>query len=204
MVTNKNLLTILVLLISIVSYSFRCNKGINCTENIYSFNLGVMAVPDKDSIHVADTVWLEITEPTNLKDIKSGSNVDYGGAENLGSVISFHQLSSSKEFTIPAAGKFGYMLKQGREISSLDPNFERQYLFSEEGQYYRFKIGVIAKEKGTFRLFFSNAANVYTKRNKCLKASFSINFKNTDQHYYLSPTYQGGNLVGGDYYFKVY
>ena len=49
-----------------------------------------------------------------------------------------------------------------------------------------------------------NAANFYRKSYACTKAFFTINFIQTNQHYYLNPNFQGGPTpVGGDYYFKV-
>lgn len=133
-----------------VNSSFRCNKGIDCTENIYSFNLGIKAYPDKDSSEVGDTLWLEVNEPTTLKDFRSGNDIDYSGAENLGSVISFHELSTDRQLTIPAIAKFNYNLQKGVERNVLDPSFEKQYLFIEEGKFYKFKLGLIAREKGIF------------------------------------------------------
>jgi hypothetical protein len=193
------------LLISYLGIWASCNKSFDCAENVYSFGLGIRAYPDKDSIHVGDTVWFEINEPTTLKDLQSGTDVDYSGAENLGSFVSFSELVNADPKWIDAASKFSFKLNQGSDVTSANFGLGREYIFDERNGRYVFKLGIIPKQNGIFSILFSNAANVYRNNNKCPKASFGLNFVNTDQHYYLSPFYTGGPTpVGGDYYFKVY
>ena len=80
----------------------------------------------------------------------------------------------------------------------------REFQFVQQNDRYLFKLGIIPKEVGVFGVGFSNAANVYRKNDACTKANFTINFKGTNQHYYLNPNFQGGPPpTGGDYYFKV-
>jgi hypothetical protein len=183
-----------------------CNKNINCTENIYSFNMGIKAYPSRDSMNVGDTVWLEVNEPTTLNDVQTGRTIDYSGTANLGSAIGFQALSSlSGQFTVESVQKFDFVLSQGVEVINRSPGLYKEYFFDEVNKRYIFILGVIPKEKGIFSVVFSNAASVYRKNDKCTKANFTLNFKNTDQHYYLNPNFQGGPTpVGGDYYFKVY
>ncbi len=195
----------MVLAICLVNYSFRCNKPFGCAGAVYNFEMGIKAFPDKDSIHIGDTVWLLIDEPTTLKEVQTGRVIDYSGAANLGSAIGFQTFSLDRgQFTVDAAQKFNFSIVQGVETANVNPALYHEYLFSEVNNRYIFKLGVIPKEKGLFRLVFSNAANVYRKNDKCTKANFTLNFNNTNQHYYLNPNYQGGTFVGGDYYFKVY
>ena len=150
---------------------------------------------------IGDTVWFEVNTPSLLKDV-NGQMVDYSTAANLGSAVSFHALSEDKQFTIKSVNKFAFLLKEGTQLRITDDLIE--YNFSEKNGNYVFKLGIIAKEKGTYGLIFSNAANVYRNNDKCTKASFNINFHNTNQHYNLNPNFQGGPIpVGGDYYFKV-
>lgn len=200
---GNNLIIAAALLLCLVNSGFQCRKSFGCAGTLYNFKLGVKAYPDTETVIADDTIWLEINEPTTLQDIRTGRDINWSNAANLGSVLSFHQLSNQNEFTVKAADKFDFHLVNGTKLNSIDPSFEREYRFDEKNGYYLFKLGVIPKEKGTFRLFFSNAANVYLRNDRCSKSNFIINFRDTDQHYYLSPTYQGGNLVGGDYYFKV-
>lgn len=204
MFASKNLYIALMLIICVMSYSFQCQKKLGCQETVFNFQMGIKAYPDKDTINVGDTIWLEIIEPVTLTDVQTGRTVDFSGAANLGSALAFHKLSTDNRFTIPAADKFMFLLQKGEQVASLDPSYGRQYLFVEETGTYLFRLGIIPKESGVYSILFSNAANVYRKNDECTKAAFGLNFKNTNQHYYLHPFYTGGPTpVGGDYYFKV-
>lgn len=189
-----------------MSLQFQCKKGIGCSGSVYSFALGLKAYPDQDSLHIGDTIWLEVDALTTLTDLQTGQEIDYSGAANLGSAIAFQALSrETGQFTIDAVEKFNFILIYGREIGNRSPSLYKGYNFAEVNGRYVFKLGLIPKEKGIFGLIFSNADNVYRKTDNCTKASFGLTFKNTNQHYYLNPNFQGGPTpVGGDYYFKVY
>lgn len=169
----------------------------------YKFELGIRAYPDSESINVNDTIWLEINEPTTLMDLNTRKEINYGNAANLGSAIAFQKLSGTNEFNVKAADQFNYRLIEGVETNNADPSALREYLFQEKNGLYLFKLGVIPKNSGTFRLFFSNAANVYRNNDNCTKAFFILNFKNTNQHIYLFPGLVDSLSGGGVYYFKV-
>lgn len=200
----KLLRVVIPIFIGMTTIFSTCKKRFGCADNVYSFQMGIKAYPNYDSIKVGDTLWFDLKEPTTLEDVQTGKIINYSGAENLGSNLSFLKLSLSNSFNIKAADMFDYVLIAGFETKSMDVNFEKEYLFEESNHSYAFKLGVIPKSKGTFVILYGSAANVYRKSDKCTKASFSYYFTNTDQHYYLNPNYQGGPLLkGGDYYFKV-
>jgi hypothetical protein len=54
--------------IVLVSMHATCNKRLDCARTVYGFELSIKAYPNKDSVRVADTIWLEIYESTTLKD----------------------------------------------------------------------------------------------------------------------------------------
>jgi hypothetical protein len=204
MVTKRAHIVSILLLIGIASLQFQCNKGLRCAETVYGFGISIKAYPDNEILKIGDTLWFDINEATTLKD-GTGNMVDYSGAVNLGCVVNFDRLSPANQFTEASADRFRFLLNKGQQTQSIDATFAREYLFREENGLYLFQLGIIPKDTGTFRVLFSDAANVYRKQDKCTKATFSLLFKNTDQHYYLSPFYNGDtSLVGRDYYFKVY
>lgn len=200
MAINKLTVLCLLLMISAIGLNFQCKKKIGCADTIYNFELGVKGFPDLDSVNIGDSIWFEINSPTQFKDI-NGQLVEYNNAGNLGSSISFYALSNLGQFTVKSVNKFNYSLIEGVQKRITDDIIE--YTFSEKNGAYQFKLALIAKEKGIYSIIFSNAANVYRINDKCTKANFIINFKNTNQHYYLNPNFTGGTPVGGDYYFKV-
>jgi len=175
-------------------------------EQCIAFHSILQPIPIGTAFNLGDTIWVEINEPTILKDYFTGQMIDYSSAANLGSAIAFQKYSPvSGLFTIDAAQKFSFSIANGRETSNTDVNLYHEFLFSEINGQYRFKLGIIPEDTGIFRFFLGSAANVYRTGNRCTKASFAMYFKNINQHYYLNPNFLGGPVArGGDYYFKVY
>lgn len=60
-----------------------CGKFICTDSNTYSFQINMQVTPDKDSIHVNDTLYLEASVPTTFTDMRSGKQVDFSNAQNL-------------------------------------------------------------------------------------------------------------------------
>lgn len=166
-----------------------CKCRTNCTELQYTFDIGCVAYPDMDSIKIGDTIWLEINVPVNLKDERSGINVNYSRAVNLGTAIDILKIKPgtvSIPGSVPSAKSFDYYLVKGTfEPKTVNGDRIKEFLFIENNRYYQFKVGFIPKEKGAFIIAPGNAANVYRKNNKCTKAGFLISFEDTDQHLYL-------------------
>lgn len=185
-----------------------CRK--NCVETSYSFNISARAYPDKDSIHVGDTLWLEVNAPTTLHDNLSGTTVDYSGAENLGTAVKLLSInggSLSDPGTSYVMDSFDFVLQIGRAYSS--DQFANNYLYEGVNNEYKFRLAVIPKRTGTFCLGISDATNVYRNKNKCTKASFITNYNETNQHLYLylnsRPGYDISNYERTHLYcFKVY
>jgi hypothetical protein len=183
-----------------------CNKtGLDCAQVKYSFDLPVKAYPDKDSISINDTIWLEINESAYFKDKGSGQVIDYSGAENLGTALAFGEYNKDLEsWTNESPSSFDLILKEDVGKLVNQTSIDVEYIFSENNKRYKFLLGVVPKKKGLFSLLFSNSNNTYRKADKCTKASFDIYFANTNQHYPLNPFYiPGTNPLGGDYYFVV-
>lgn len=185
-----------------------CKKGeLGCANTVYNFQLFADVFPDKDSVHIGDTIWLEVNSTTMFRDINSNVVVDYSHAMNLGSAIGFGEYSIINN-PIFAANSFRDILLTGSNVNN--PNIEqiREYLFSEQNNRYVFKLGIVAQQPGIFGIGFSNARNVYRESDKCTKANFQIILENTRHHYYLNPNINSSNFdttkTSGIYYFKVY
>lgn len=196
---------IFILLAGVITITSSCGK-LCLTDTAFNFQISVKAYPDRDSIRIGDTIWLEINAPTSLQDISSKKIVDYSGTENLGSAIGFERITIGNP--IVSANSFNYILITGIQVSNPNTTQIREFLFVQSNYSFAFKLGIIPKEKGVFGIGFSNAANVYRNSNKCTKALFQINFESTRQHYYLNPYINTTNTdttkASGSYYFKVY
>lgn len=197
--------------IYLITISSSCNK-LGCANTVYNFKISAKAYPDIDSIHINDTLWLEINAPVNLTDITSNKIIDYSGAANLGSALSFVKFtggSVSDPGGVYSANSFMYFVVEGKQVINSFTDGIREFLFLENNNLYKFKVGVIPQQTGVFSIGFSNAANVYRKSDNCTKAGFRINFENTNQHlYFLEMNRPGYVITGPDltstYYFKVY
>ncbi len=205
----KNIL--ILLLIFEISISSSCNK-LNCANTVYNFQISGKIYPDKDSIHIGDTIWVEINASTQFIDITSGKIIDYSGAINLGNALSvdiFTGGSISDPGTAYAANKFNYFLLAGNSVNNSFTERIREYLFSENNSKYSFKLAIIPLLKGIYTIAISNAANVYRQSDKCAKASFEINLQNTNQHLYFYQNNRPGYVMSDYerthmYCFKVY
>ncbi len=199
-INHYKLLTIL-FLSNACLIQFGCKKlRIDCTQVKYDFILPVKAFPNKDLINIGDTIFLEINENVSFIDSKSGQTINFNGAENLGSALGFQKYDSVSKNWSDAVSLFSFYLIKGVElkVTSLDI----QYRFIEENGAYVFKLAVIPKQKGLQRLVFSNSNNTYQKTDKCTKANFTINFKETNHNRHLVG-YAGPDVPGGDLNFYV-
>ena len=195
-----NIFKFLLITVASCCISGNCNK--KCTTAIYSFGIGVTATPDLDSIYIGDTIWLDINESTSFQDLQSGTLINFSNANNLGSNIGFQEILSGVQFR-NAVNNFNFKLISGVETPNTNPQLFKEFLFAEQNNRYVFRLGVIPLNVGVYRLIFGNAANVVRNNSNCEKASFGINFQQTNQHYYLFPGGVGTPPGGGAYYFKV-
>lgn len=200
------------LIISYLGIWASCNRNFDCRGTIHSFEAFYRAYPDADSIRIKDTIWIELRTSTQLKDLTSGKIIDYSGAGNLGTAISYVEMTGGDLLNpgvIPAANDFDNILINGSSVQPLRPEQLREFLFKEENGMYLFKVGIVPKRKGIFVIAPGNAANVYQKSNTCRKSNFKLTFKDTDQHLYLYEQKRPGYVLsdsdrGHLYAFKVY
>ncbi|MCC6290344.1 MAG: hypothetical protein IT249_20905, partial [Chitinophagaceae bacterium] len=165
-----------------------CKKGlsVDCTESRYTFNVPINIYPDDEIIHINDTIWFECDFPSKQTDLQTNTIINYSNAANLGTDLGFARLTGgdvNNPGVVAAANEFDYIIKTGVFIpDNLLPEQNRDYNFSELNNAYKFKLGVIAKQKGNYIIGVDNAANVYTKDDECTKATFIITITNVNQH----------------------
>ena len=211
MATKYSFVAIL-LLIALATIFATCKKRLGCNETVYNFEIKVKAHPDRDSIHIGDTIWLEVSVPTTFEDMISGKTIDYSGAENFGTAISFGEMKGGNindPGSIPAANFFDILTIIGKPVQNPQTNQIKEFLFQELSNMYEFKVEIIPKTKGIFFFAPSDAANVYRTNDKCTKASFLLSFANTNQHLYYYQNNRPGYTISDYeqqhmYCFKVY
>lgn len=198
----RHSLILLILLGNIICSSSTCKK--KCAPTEYSFAINAKAYPDLDSIFIGDTLWIDLNEPVQLQNIQNNQIINYSGAVNLGTAISFIELLGNNQ-SRNAANDFNFFVLKGRMLTNSNATQIREFKFDEISGRFVFKIGIIPQRTGIFRLSLSNATNVYKLNDNCSKANFTINFKETNQHLYFNEWNYGVvvPLPNGGYCFKV-
>lgn len=180
-----------------------CNKaGVDCTKVTNRFEISAKVTPDYDTIKAGDSLVLEISESTSFIDVNTGQSINFSNAANLGTAIGFQRYDSLARFWHDAAESFRFYLVKGKSTPSLNELLFREYLFAETNNRYLFKLILVPRQKGLFRLVFSNSSNTYRKNDPCPKANFAINLKETSHNRGLvGPADE--SIPGGDFYFIV-
>jgi hypothetical protein len=171
-------------LIYIIFASSTCQKsGFGCTETTYNFEAIAKVVNPKDSINIGDTIWLEISASVLQTDLLSGNPITFKNAANLGTAIGFGELVNPNS-PVFAENDFFYVLQKGENVNNNRAGI-KEYKFTENGNMYEFRLGIIPKKKGYFNFGLSDASNVFRYDDKCTKAFYRIYFKETPLHLYL-------------------
>ena|ERR1017187_6612432 len=213
MASKKKLLLITVTILVIFISS--CHKP--CIPASYALTGGLSTfLPDKDSIHIGDTLWFSSSFPVNLKYTNFGGTdsgvVDLSGATNVGTDIHFN--SSPKKDTITGAlNSFFIIPVIGQaEVNSFSPDAAETITFKEEQGYYRASFAMVAQKKGVYCI---TILDMYELIKKCTTASVTIPISSTvNQHLnYLDSVYFPGSIyepsipifeLTHDYCFTVY
>lgn len=140
--------------------------------------------------------------------MQSGNKIDYSNAGNLGNVVTLLRFLPANESS-GAINNFRLNVLKGTEVGAIDLLSQKEFLFAEENGFYKFNLAIIPKDTGRYVLTIGDAANVFRKNDKCTKASFTINFESTNQHFYLLHLWRPDLILDDQgkakvYYFKVY
>ena len=183
-----------------------------CITSQYNFNGGVANIfPDKDSIHIGDTLWFSSSIPVNLK-YTSGNSSDsiyysLSGAKNM--ITDFHLTTPlGINSQVGAIDSFSFIsIKGSIQLNPLIPHAGKTISYVEEGANYLVTFAIVAQKKG---VYFLNIIDIYQAEKKCDKISVVIMMNNADNHlHYLKDIYYGGGPINPldsthSYCFKVY
>lgn len=183
-----------------------CRPGflVGCPESLYHFQINAQILPDKDTVKIGDTIWVEINSPTIFNDQTTNEEINFSNATNLGFDMGFVKLINSSPIQLAdAVNNFKFILTDGTETSSPNPLLIREYRVKEYNKQYMFKLGIVPKDTGIYSFNLGNPTGVSRSKKPCPRADFYMRLVQTNQHYYLYP---GGDTVqpaGADYYFYV-
>ena len=207
-------ITLVVAIILATTISSTCKKNLICGDKASYFftNNHATAYPTRDSIRVGDTLVVEISMPTTLRDTLTNSLIDFSDAIGIGNSFSmdiFTGGSVSNPGSSFAANNFEYYVFNGQSINSSFPERIRNYTFNKVASTFILKVGIIAKSIGIYALAISDAPLVSRKGDNCTRASFTFLFGNTNQHLYFYQNNRPGYVISDYerqhmYCFKVY
>ena len=211
MAINKSHSIAIILIIAALNMG--CPKFHVCSDSIryqFSVDTAISIYPDKDSIHIGDTIWIEMHVPTNLFDSYSSKYIDFSKAVNFGEDIVVGILTGGSILnpgTADASDSVSYILVNGRN-AGISKTGVRNYFFDESNGIYFLKVGIVPKNIGKYYLGFGSPTGVYKKNDYCTKAAFNLFISNTNQHLYYYQENRPGYIMSDYerkrfYFFKV-
>ncbi|NJO03797.1 MAG: hypothetical protein HC880_20935 [Bacteroidia bacterium] len=120
-----------------------------CIDPVYTFGISGQFSPEKDSIRVGDTLFLNFRFSTNLRDLQSGQMIDYSKAENLAATLRVTEFIKGETLAKGAVNAFLYHNVTGSIYNNASvPNAEtvQQLRFVEANGFYHLEVGLIPKK----------------------------------------------------------
>jgi len=146
----KSLLAFPVFTIILVSLS-------NCGTECLKFHSPIMPYsiyPNKDTIHIGDTIWIDAAISNNMKDFETGEVVNYNNV-NFYSTFYFHYFNDTSEFMFRegtsqyANDKFNIQSNIGT-ISKTGNVYRPEFVRRNDSIFHR--VFAIAKDTGFFSI----------------------------------------------------
>jgi hypothetical protein len=190
----------------IVLSSLGCGK--NCKEAKYFFLMQESFSPEKDSIAVGDTIWVNSSHSTTFQDMYSHATVDFSNSQ-IGSNIRILNFPDTSQTVIGAVYDFDIIKIYGNEVDSNNiPTENKGFYYEEINGNYLLKLGFIAKKKGIYGISLGNSIGVIQRKGGCEKATIEIDNTNANTHlYYYENFFPDGNTSVYTeehvYFFKV-
>jgi hypothetical protein len=165
--------------------------------------------PERDSIIVGDTIWVNSLHSTTFQDITSNSKVDFSNSEIGTNVRILKFLDSSKQ-VIGAINDFEIIKNSGNEIGNDSiPAENKGFHYQELNGNYILKLGFIPKQKGIFGISLGNSIGTVQRKGGCEKANIEIDNENGNTHLYYYQNFFPNEpvsqyTISHAYFFKVY
>ena len=168
-----------------------------CIDPAYEFRATAHVRPEAESLTVGDTLWIESSTSTTMRDRNSGQDIPFGNAANFGTTTRVAELKAESDTLLDAVNRFTYFALAGKAytVAKLHPARSLACDYAQVGNQYKLQLGLVCRQKGIFSLFIGDAVNVRQQgKTVCQGANIQLGFDNADKHtHYLQ-----------DLYFKTY
>lgn len=190
----------------VIILQFSCHP--NCYLGKYNLVKGsALFYPQTDSLHVGDTLWMNIKIPITLKSAVDSSLVNISGASGMATDVLVTILAKPNT-SIGALDSFSRVSQTGSfAINNSAPDASLVIQFTEQAGSFVFTLGWIPLKSGIYAII---PHDIFRGEKKCFTASIQIQVENADQHlHYLRDIYYDGNPIAlidslHNYCFKVY
>lgn len=186
-------LIVAITLITIVCIATGCGRS--CLEAQYSFNIQQTFYPEKDSISIGDTLFLESSHSTTLNDSTLNSLVDFSGSD-MGGNLELLRLPDTSSIATGGMDNFNIVFLTGKPSGNDNiPSQNKGCYFTESNNNYELKIRFVAKQKGIYLVSLGNAMGILKKKGGCEKANFLITNANSNNHLYFYANWLHSNAI---------
>jgi hypothetical protein len=159
-----------------------CNKP--CSEPDYNFSVNESFSPEKDTMSVGDTLYLNWQIPKKETDVNTGNEINFSNLGNLGDHLILTDISKFNTTNRDATDSFAFIGIEGKIYS--DQYGVKQLQFLETDSNYSLKIGIILLRRGSYLLGIPDATGIYRNgRVKCGTGNYAVLNSNINKHLYL-------------------
>ena len=195
--------------IVIIAVCIATSCGKRCVDAQYNFNMQEVFYPEKDSILVGETLFMESVHSTIFNDTLINKSIDFSGS-NIGSSLRLLRFPDNSSTVVGGMNDFEIHILEGNAPGNDNiPTENKGVFFTERNGNYRLKISLIAKQKGIYAISLGDAIGIVEKRNSCEKANISIKNVNLNKNLYYYQNFFNGLPINDYskthvYCFKVY
>lgn len=192
----------------VITIFIAASCGRSCIEAQYNFNMQEVFYPEKDSVLVGDTIFMESSHSTFFNDTLTNKLIDFSESDIGGSLrlLRFPDTSTSP---IGGINDFEILILNGKALGNDNiPAENKGFYFEEANNNYTLKLGFIAKQKGIYGISLANSIGIVKRKNSCEKANITILNGNNNNHLYFYQNWRPGYLISEYerthiYYIKV-
>ncbi len=181
----------------------------NCKDAKYQFTMEESFSPEKDSIQIGDTLWVNSSHSTTFTDLVSHTQIDFSNS-NLATNVRIFNLPDTSGKVIGGIYDFDIIKINGNEIGNdYIPSENKNFYFEEKNNIYLLGLAFIPKQKGIYCIALSNAISIVQRKGGCEKANIEIDNANINRHLYFYQAFFPGLPLDEytkthAYCFKVY
>ncbi len=147
---NKNIILCLLVIVSVTAckkYPEYCRGGME-----FEFDMPVTVSPSTDTIHLGDTMWVEMRIPLPTLNKLDGKKYDISKVD----LFMFFAIQDLMLPTVLPTGAYIPLNEKGTPSSGIGDGFGPKVSFKVDGGSAYWKLGIVMTKKGLFMLSFDD------------------------------------------------